>query len=61
MVWQPIDMRQASDTIRRVWPLLVIRGVLMAAFGLATLGLAGADGHRAHRRVRRLRRSSTVS
>lgn len=37
MVWQPLDVRQASDTVRRVWPLLVVRGALMAVFGLATL------------------------
>jgi uncharacterized membrane protein HdeD (DUF308 family) len=37
MVWQPIEVRQASETVRRVWPLLVVRGLLMAVFGLATL------------------------
>ena len=37
MAWQPIEVRQASDTVRRVWPLLVVRGALMAVFGLATL------------------------
>ncbi len=37
MVWQPIEIRQASETVRRVWPLLVARGALMAVFGLATL------------------------
>ena len=37
MTWRPIEVRRASETVRRVWPLLVVRGVLMAGFGLATL------------------------
>ncbi len=37
MVWQPNQVVQVSDVVRRVWPLLVVRGVLMAGFGLATL------------------------
>lgn len=37
MAWQPIEVRQASETVRRVWPLLVVRGALMAVFGIATL------------------------
>ena len=37
MTWQSIQVRQASGAVRRVWPLLVVRGVLMAAFGLVTL------------------------
>lgn len=37
MTWQPIQVQQASQAARRVWPLLVVRGALMAAFGLLTL------------------------
>lgn len=37
MAWQPIEVRQASEAARRVWPLLVVRGALMAVFGIATL------------------------
>jgi uncharacterized membrane protein HdeD (DUF308 family) len=37
MMWQPMQVQQASQTVRRVWPLLVVRGALMAVFGLITL------------------------
>jgi uncharacterized membrane protein HdeD (DUF308 family) len=37
MVWRGVEVRGMPVGIRRIWPLLVVRGALMGVFGILTL------------------------